>query len=96
MVRARHRHSLDREEFITPGEVVEYRIRLGPTACRFRRGSRIRLDIASSDFPNVDRNHNTGRNDLVDPEFAVAHQTVLHSRARPSRLLLKTDRTGGV
>ncbi len=95
MVRARHRNTLDREEFITPGEVVEYRIRLGPTACRFRRGNRIRLDIASSDFPNIDRNHNTGRNDLVDPEFAGAHQTVLHSHARPSRLILKADHTRG-
>lgn len=88
MVRARHRNSLDREEFITPGEVVQYRIALGPTACRFRRGHRIRLEITSSDFPNFDRNHNTGRNDLDDAELACATQTVFHSPEYPSRLVL--------
>ncbi len=58
------------------------------TWCCFREGHRIRLDITSSDFPSYDRNHNTGRNDLTDPEMVVAEQTVCHSAAHPSRLLL--------
>jgi len=37
MVRARHRHSLDREDLLVPGEVTEFRIQLGPTACCFQR-----------------------------------------------------------
>ena len=78
MVRARHRHSFDEEELLVPGEVVEYRIKLGATACRFAKGHRIRLEITSSDFPNHDRNHNVGRNDLEDVEMAVAEQRVLH------------------
>ena len=88
MVRARHRHSLDLEELVTPGEVVEYHIPLGATACRFKRGHRIGLEITSSDFPNHDRNHNVGRNDLADTQLAVAEQAVYHDRARPSRLIL--------
>lgn len=88
MVRARHRRSWDREEFVPPGEAAEYRIPLGPTACRFRKGHRIRLEIASSDYPNFDRNHNIGKNDLLDPEMQPADQTVFHSQARPSRLTL--------
>ena len=88
MVRARYRNSLDREELITPGKVVEYHLRLTPTACRFLKGHRIRLDITSSDFPNFDRNHNTGRNDLLDAELLPANQTVHHSADYPSRIVL--------
>ena len=91
MVRARYRHSLDREELLTPGEVTEFRIRLGATACRFLRGHRIRLEITSSDFPNYDRNHNTGRNDLEDVELVPARQEILHSEEYRSRLVLRVD-----
>lgn len=88
MVRARHRNSVEREEFIKPGHIVEYRIRLTDTACRFLAGHRIRLEITSSNFPQFDRNHNTGRNDLTDAELRVADQTVWHNSASPSRLIL--------
>ena len=88
LVRVRHRNSLDAEELLSPGEVVEVRIQLGPTACRFEAGHRIRLEITSSDFPNHDRNHNTGKNDLADAELAVAANAVHHSARRPSRLVL--------
>lgn len=88
MVRARHRHSLDEEDFIAPEAVTEYRIRMTPTACRFLAGHRIRLEITSSDFPNHDRNHNTGGNDLAETELVAAIQEVHHSREYPSRLVL--------
>lgn len=88
MVRARHRNSIEREELITPGAVVEYRIRLTDTACRFPAGHRIRLEITSSNFPQFDRNHNTGRNDLTDADLRAADQTVYHSEHFPSRLIL--------
>ena len=88
LVRVRHRNSLDAEELLSPGEVVEVRIQLGPTACRFEPGHRIRLEITSSDFPNHDRNHNTGKDDLADAELAVAANAVHHSARRPSRLVL--------
>lgn len=89
MIRARHCNTIDREEFITPGEVVEYRIKLLPTACRFLKGHRIRLEITSSDFPNHDRNHNTGGDDLSETELATAVQTIFHDADHPSRLKLK-------
>ena len=88
MVCARYRNSLDTEELLTPGEVTELRIGLGPTACRFEAGHRIRLEITSSDFPNHDRNHNVGRNDLADAELLVATNRVHHAAAHPSRLVL--------
>lgn len=87
-VRARHRHGLDRDELLQPGETTEFHIKLGPTAVCFKAGHRIRLEITSSDFPNHDRNHNTGGDDLSETELIAARQTVHHSRDFPSRLLL--------
>jgi putative CocE/NonD family hydrolase len=95
MVRARHRHSLDHEELLTPGEVVKFRIKLGDTACRFLRGHRIRLEITSSDYPNHDRNHNTGGNDLAEMELVPARQNVFHSARFPSRLILGEQKMTG-
>jgi len=88
VVRARYRESLERPTLLEPGKVTEFTIRLGPTSNRFKAGHRIRLDITSSDFPNYDRNHNTGLDDNADPRLAVAHQTVYHGGRYPSRLHL--------
>jgi len=88
MVRARYRHGFEREAPLTPGEVVAYRIKLGPTAIRFLKGHRIQLEITSSDFPNCDRNHNTGRDDFTDPELVPARQSIHHSSRFASRLVL--------
>ena len=51
---------IQRSEPMEPGTPYELTIRLSPTGIRFGEGHRIRLDVASSDFPNFDRNHNTG------------------------------------
>ena len=88
MVRARHRKRFDTEDLLEPGEIIQYRIRMGYTACLFRKGHRIRLEVCSSDFPNHDRNHNTGKNDLFDAEMKIAKQVVYHSYIHPSSLLL--------
>jgi len=88
MIRARYRGPGPEACLLAPGEVTEFRIRLGPTACRFCKGHRIRLEITSSDFPNHDRNHNVGRNDLYDAEMVTAEQSVFHCRQHPSRLVL--------
>ena len=91
MVRARHRNGYDVEEPLEPGHVYRFDITMGATAVRFREGHRIRLEITSSDFPNHDRNHNLGRNDLIDTELQAAEQTIHHSPKYPSRLVLDVD-----
>jgi predicted acyl esterase len=48
----------------------------------------LRLYVSSSDFPNFDRNHNTGKDYWSDAELRTAHQTVFHSMDRPSHLVL--------
>jgi putative CocE/NonD family hydrolase len=52
------------------------------------QGHRIRLDISSSDFPNFDRNHNTGGADYAEAVLNSAHQQILHDSVHPSRLIL--------
>ena len=88
MVRARYRNGLDKPGLITPGEVVEYRIRMNPTSNAFLPGHRIRLDITSSDFPNYDRNHNTAADQNADATVKTAEQTVNHGGTHATRVIL--------
>jgi putative CocE/NonD family hydrolase len=88
MVRARWRDGFDAPRFVGPDEVIEYVIALRPTANMFATGHRIRLDVTSSDFPNFDRNHNTGGDDLRSTELRVARQRIWFGGEYPSRLEL--------
>jgi hypothetical protein len=88
IVRARYRGSFEQPSLITPGEVYEYSIELNPTGNVFLPGHRIRVDISSSDFPNFDRNHNTGGDDYSEATLVSASQTVFHDRMRPSHIVL--------
>lgn len=96
MLRARWRNGFDAPSLLRPDEVVEYAIPLRATANRFAAGHRIRLDVTSSDFPNYDRNHNTGGDDVRSADFRVAHQRIWFGGDRPSRLELPapTDAMG--
>jgi putative CocE/NonD family hydrolase len=90
IIRARYRSSLAEPELLEPDRVYEYTIELGSTCARFAAGHRIRLEIASSNFPCYDRNLNTGGPFGREPIQAavMADQTVYHDPARPSRLIL--------
>ena len=88
IMRTSYMEGYDEPKPMEPETPYELTIRLGPTGIRFGEGHRIRLDVASSDFPNFDRNHNTGADFWSDSELRVARQTVFHDRERPSRLLL--------
>jgi len=88
MIRARHRHSPAKNDFLTADEIYKFSITLSPTACCFKKGHRIGLEITSSDFPNYDRNHNTDKDNLSDPELVPAKQTIFYSKKHCSRLIL--------
>jgi len=88
IVRARYRESFDTPSTIEPGEAYEYTIQVNPVSNVFKQGHRIRLDISSSDFPNFDRNHNTGGDDYREAVLQTARQTVFHDAAHPSRVIL--------
>lgn len=88
IVRARYRESFENPTLIEPGKVYEYEIEVNPTSNVFKPGHRIRLDLSSSDFPNFDRNHNTGGDDYAEVTLMPARQTVFHDAARPSHVIL--------
>jgi putative CocE/NonD family hydrolase len=95
IVRARFRDSLAEPSLLEPGKVYRFTIPLGPLGIRLEPGKRIRLDIASSDFPQWDRNLNTGGPPGSEPATAavVATQAVFHDSARRSRLRLPVERS---
>jgi putative CocE/NonD family hydrolase len=79
IIRARYRKSFVKPDLITPGEVYEYVINLGGTSNLFREGHRIRIDIASSNFPEYDRNMNTGNPPGEDAKGIIAKQSIYHN-----------------
>ena len=88
ILRTRYLEGYDRVVRLEPGAPHELTIELSPVGIRLAAGSRIRLDVSSSDFPNFDRNHNTGRDYWSDTELRPARQTVFNDADRPSRLVL--------
>jgi len=89
IVRARFRKSIWEEpSLITPGEIYEYRIELLPIAVVLAKGHRIRVHVASSNWPLWDRNQNTGNPIGMDAEVQVAEQTVYHDGDHPSHIVL--------
>ena len=72
---------------LEPGEVYEWRIAVWPTARVFEAGHRVRIDVASSNFPRYDRNLNTGEG-LEGTEMVEAEQTIYHSEQYPSNVEL--------
>lgn len=93
VVRARFRNGSKRPpELIEPGQAYEYEIDMGSTANVFRAGHRVRLDVSSSKFPHLARNHNTGEHSATDARFEVATQTIHHDADRPSYVELEVVR----
>lgn len=86
--RARYREGYDKEVFMEKGEV--YKIDLTPlsTSNYFAEGHRIRIEVASSNFPRFMRNLNTGGNNYDETEGIVAHNTIHHSTEYPSQIKL--------
>lgn len=63
-------------------------IALWPTSTLIAADHRIRLEISSSDFPRYDRNPNTGNLIATEIQTRIANQTIYHSLAMPSHLVL--------
>ncbi len=88
IIRARYRESPSHPVLLTPGAVYEYTIEVGATCNVFAAGHRIRLEIASCNFPRFDRNPNTGHDLFADAETTPALQTVMHRAGYASHLTL--------
>ena len=88
IIRARHRKSLEQVEFVEPNSVNAYRIELAPTSNLFKVGHRLRVEISSSNFPRFDRCLNTTDDIGYGTQWQIAHQTILHTSAYPSHIVL--------
>ncbi|MFI5266433.1 MAG: CocE/NonD family hydrolase [Chloroflexota bacterium] len=73
-------HPHTNAEPLTPGEVYELDLEIWPASWVFKKGHRIRLEIAAGDSPPIDGGHDWG--------IKFGSDTVYHDRAHPSHLLL--------
>ena len=70
------------------GQVTELRIDMGAVAIQLQPGTRLRLEISSSNFPKYDRNPNTGVDPFQAVAFEPALQTIYYSSDYPTHVLL--------
>jgi len=88
ILRARFRKGLDKAEMLKPGEVNRFEIDMRGTANVFQPGHHIRVDVTSSNFPQYDRNPNTGDPLGASDRTRVAHQKILHTPQYKSHIVL--------
>jgi len=88
ILRARFRKGYDKMELLTPGQAYEFEVDMRGTANVFLPGHRIRVDVTSSNFPQFDRNLNSGEDLATASRPRVAKQTVFHGAAKASHILL--------
>jgi len=88
IMRARYRDSRTEEKLMTPSDVYEFEVRLYPTSNVFKKGHRIRVDLAGSNFPRFDVNPNTGEPLNENRRTMKAINTIYHDKSRPSHILL--------
>jgi len=88
LLRLRFRDSFEQPVLMTPHEIYEIEIEAFPTSNLFAAGHRIRLDIASSNFPHFDVNPNTGAPAGEASTPIVAHNVIHLGPDRPSRIVL--------
>jgi len=69
-------------------QVTRATVRLWPTAHRFRRGHRIRVQVASGAFPRYARNPGTGEPHATATALRAADQSVYHDPDHPSAIIL--------
>lgn len=88
MVRARFREGMDKPSLIEPGKVYAYDVDCWNTCQLFKKGHRIRVEVASSAFPKFSRNLNTADDLGMSANMKIAKQTILHDGEHASHVLL--------
>jgi putative CocE/NonD family hydrolase len=88
IIRVSYRNGIEKRELLEPGRVYRLTVELGVTAIEIPRGSRIRLEVSSSNFPKYDRNPNTGEDALEARTLLPVTQTVHHGGSHRSHVLL--------
>lgn len=84
------RYEYDRFEEYTPGTVKKMVLRCMDTLWTFKKGSRIRIDISSSDFPWYNAHNNTTVPWGRATQKTVAENTLYYGNTYPSAIHLPT------
>jgi uncharacterized protein len=69
-------------------EIRAATVQMWPTAYRFKRGHRIRIQVSSGAFPRYARNPGTGEPHVSATTLLPADQTIYHDPDRPSAVIL--------
>lgn len=93
--RARFRNTLEREELLEPGRVYEITIEVPPTSTVFKKGTRLRLDISSSNYPKFGLNPNSGEPIEYHTYMQIANNRIYHDPERASFLTVPVIPGGG-
>src|SRR6185437_6022362 len=75
-----------------PDGSLKIELSLSSTAQRFKRGHRLRLQVASAGHPRWNRNLGSGEPQATATTLRVADQTIYHDAAHPSTLILPVAR----
>lgn len=86
-----HRQEVASRQPVTPDEIYKLQLDLGDTAIVLPAGSRLRLDITSSNWPKYPVNPNTGESPLTATRKVTVTNTVHHGKSHPSQLILPVD-----
>ena len=88
VARVRYRNGLTSPALMEPGQVYQIEVNIKSIAYQFKVGHRVRLYLSSSNFPQWERNSNTGGNIFDETTYVVAHNAVHFGPRRPSALIL--------
>lgn len=88
VIRAKYRESLNKSTLLEAGEVYEYHIDMWQTGVTVPKGSRLRVEVCSAQFPTFSRNLNTGGHNEMEVQFQSAEQKIYHEKRYASHVLL--------
>jgi putative CocE/NonD family hydrolase len=87
-IRARFRESMSKPTLLEPGKVYAYTLDLWQIGIMVPKGHRLRVEVASAEFPLFSRNLNTGGHNEKDSNYITAEQTIYHDAQHPSHVVL--------
>jgi uncharacterized protein len=85
IIRTKERNGQDTVQYLKPGKVYSVTVNLTGISHQFQPGNRIRVDIASSNYPRFDRNNNTAEQGVYDAAV-IAQNTIYHDAFHPSAI----------
>ncbi len=88
LLRLRYRDSWEEPTLLEPGRIHAVSVAMFPCANLFKRGHRLRLDLAGSNFPHFDINPNSGEPEGSMERKRRATTRIFVDAARPSHLVL--------